>query len=92
MDYVNIYTPYDQHAKKHELESDWIAAWVYDENKGGWVCNKCGCKNNNLTESSNYSPNVRVGSNFCPNCGRAMSEDGQSIVAERLGLGSDEGV
>lgn len=92
MDYVNIYTPYNPSNKPPELDEDYVSTWRYSEDACGWIRVKCGCKNDNLGYSSNISPNASVGANFCSNCGRATSCDGQSILAARLGLNTVEGV
>jgi hypothetical protein len=54
--------------------------WKWDPNGmdfglGAWVCNKCGCRNNNLGMDSRINPLRFFGSNFCPNCGADMRGD-----------------
>ena len=39
---------------------------------GAWVCNKCGCKNNNLGLDRKMNPLMFSGSSYCPNCGADM--------------------
>lgn len=56
------------------------AKWVYDPNAcdwgiGAWVCSKCGAKNENLGGDKRFSPYIYVGSNFCPHCGRLMTDE-----------------
>lgn len=51
--------------------------WVYDPNAmdwnlGGYVCSRCGVRNNNLPGDLKYNPLMFSGSTYCPNCGARM--------------------
>lgn len=86
MDYVNIFTPYNENCTLPEIPEDYVSAWEYSSIGHGWICHKCGCKNDNLSTLPDNPPNYYVGSNFCPNCGRAMTADGICILSDRLKL------
>lgn len=53
--------------------------WVYDPNAmdwglGGYVCSKCGVRNNNLPGDidKNYNTMMFSGARYCPHCGAKM--------------------
>lgn len=51
--------------------------WIYDPNAtdwgiGGYVCNECHTRNNNLPCKEIKNPLRFAGSNFCPHCGARM--------------------
>ena len=51
--------------------------WIYDPNAndfgiGGYICNVCSAKNNNLPCNAVINPQIFVGSRFCPDCGARM--------------------
>ena len=52
--------------------------WVYDPNAidwgmGGWICNLCGNRNNNLPIlQQDCNPYLYAGSQYCPACGAKM--------------------
>ena len=58
--------------------------WVYDPNAidwgmGGWVCNLCGNRNNNLPIlQQDCNPYLYAGSQYCPACGAKMVKEQQS--------------
>lgn len=57
--------------------------WKYDPNGmdcglGAWVCNVCGCNNNNLGMSERINPYLFSGSKFCPNCGTKMDGENEN--------------
>lgn len=87
---INIYQPWKQESNTPEIEKEYVASWQYSNEAKGYVCNKCGCQNRNLPAVPDYSPLLYVGANFCPNCGRAMTKDGITILLERMGLNTTE--
>lgn len=58
--------------------------WVYDPNAidwgmGGWVCNLCGNRNNNLPIlQQDCNPYLYAGSQYCPACGAKMVKEQES--------------
>ena len=55
----------------------WTAEWIYPENEFNLPrCSKCGCN----SKDAQYSHK----DNFCPKCGRAMTQEGRAIMGKRL--------
>ena len=55
----------------------WTAEWIYPENEFNLPrCSKCGCN----SKDAQYSHK----DNFCPKCGRAMTQEGRAIMENRL--------
>lgn len=55
----------------------WTAEWIYPENEFNLPrCSKCGCN----SKDAQYSHK----DNFCPKCGRAMTQEGRAIMEKRL--------
>lgn len=58
--------------------------WVYDPNAidwgmGGWICNLCGNRNNNLPiMQQDCNPYLYAGSQYCPACGAKMVKEQES--------------
>lgn len=58
--------------------------WVYDPNAidwgmGGWICNLCGNRNNNLPIlQQDCNPYLYAGSQYCPACGAKMVKEQES--------------
>ena len=58
--------------------------WVYDPNAtdwglGGWICNLCGHRNDNLPNNQpDSNPYIYAGSQYCPACGAKMVKEQQS--------------
>lgn len=58
--------------------------WVYDPNAidwgmGGWICNLCGNRNNNLPiMQQDCNPYLYTGSQYCPACGAKMVKEQES--------------
>lgn len=58
--------------------------WVYDPNAidwgmGGWICNLCENRNNNLPiMQQDCNPYLYAGSQYCPACGAKMVKEQQS--------------
>lgn len=51
--------------------------WVWDDHAidwglGGWVCNNCHARNDNIPAKPDVLPYAWLGSHFCPNCGADM--------------------
>ena len=57
--------------------SEWTAEWIYPENEWNLPrCSKCGCNSKDATYGHK--------SNFCPKCGRAMTEEAWAELERRL--------
>ena len=79
-----------EHIAKEELQKkcDAMTAqkghWVYDPNAidwgmGGWICNLCGNRNNNLPiMQQDCNPYLYAGSQYCPACGAKMVKEQES--------------
>ena len=58
--------------------------WVYDPNAtdwglGGWICNLCGHRNDNLPNNQpDSNPYIYAGSQYCPACGAKMVKEQES--------------
>lgn len=58
--------------------------WVYDPNAidwglGGWICNLCGHRNDNLPNNQpDSNPYIYAGSRYCPACGAKMVKEPKS--------------
>ena len=72
-----------------QLEKGWRSEWKFDPgandwNVGGYVCGKCGSRNNNLPTFEVALPEVFVGANFCPECGAPMTDLAVDAVMKNL--------
>lgn len=55
----------------------WTAEWIYPENEWNLPrCSKCGCNSKDATYGHK--------NNFCPKCGRAMTEEAWAELERRL--------
>lgn len=57
--------------------------WIYNPDAtdwgiGGYVCSKCGVKNNNLPCNKTRSVAFYSGARYCPHCGAKMDKSGES--------------
>lgn len=61
----------------HIDRNEWTAEWIYPENEWNLPrCSKCGCNSKDATYGHK--------SNFCPKCGRAMTEEAWAELERRL--------
>ena len=57
--------------------NEWTAEWIYPENEWNLPrCSKCGCNSKDATYGHK--------NNFCPKCGRAMTEEAWAELERRL--------
>lgn len=75
-DYGKIWLAY-AYPPAHIDREAWTAEWIYPENEFNLPrCSKCGCN----SKDAQYSHK----DNFCPKCGRAMTQEGRAIMENRL--------
>lgn len=61
----------------HIDRNEWTAEWIYPENEWNLPrCSKCGCNSKDATYGHK--------NNFCPKCGRAMTEEAWAELERRL--------
>lgn len=61
----------------HIDRSEWTAEWIYPENEWNLPrCSKCGCNSKDATYGHK--------NNFCPKCGRAMTEEAWVELERRV--------
>ena len=82
--YIVERTAREELQKKCDAKTVQQGHWVYDPNAidwgmGGWVCNLCGNRNNNLPIlQQDCNPYLYAGSQYCPACGAKMVKEQQS--------------
>ena len=61
----------------HIDRNEWTAEWIYPENEWNLPrCSKCGCNSKDATYGHK--------NNFCPKCGRAMTEEAWAELERRV--------
>lgn len=61
----------------HIDRNEWTAEWIYPENEWNLPrCSNCGCNSKDATYGHK--------NNFCPKCGRAMTEEAWAELERRL--------
>ena len=82
--YIAERTAKEELQKKCDAMTVQQGHWVYDPNAidwgmGGWVCNLCGNRNNNLPiMQQDCNPYLYAGSQYCPACGAKMVKEQES--------------
>lgn len=82
--YIAERTAKEELQKKCDAMTVQQGHWVYDPNAtdwglGGWICNLCGHRNDNLPNNQpDSNPYIYAGSRYCPACGAKMVKESKS--------------
>ena len=82
--YIAERTAKEELQKKCDAMTVQQGHWVYDPNAtdwglGGWICNLCGHRNDNLPNNQpDSNPYIYAGSQYCPACGAKMVKEQES--------------
>lgn len=82
--YIAERTAKEELQKKCDAMTVQQGHWVYDPNAtdwglGGWICNLCGHRNDNLPNNQpDANPYIYAGSQYCPACGAKMVKEQES--------------
>lgn len=82
--YIAERTAREELQKKCDAMTVQQGHWVYDPNAtdwglGGWICNLCGHRNDNLPNNQpDSNPYIYAGSRYCPACGAKMVKEPKS--------------
>lgn len=82
--YIAERTAKEELQKKCDAMTAQKGHWVYNPNAidwgmGGWICNLCGNRNNNLPiMQQDCNPYLYAGSQYCPACGAKMVKEQES--------------
>lgn len=82
--YIAERTAKEELQKKCDAMTVQQGHWVYDPNAtdwglGGWICNLCGHRNDNLPNNQpDSNPYIYAASQYCPACGAKMVKEQES--------------